>query len=161
MSADFETRFKRAMANLAAPVSIITTGNESDPHATTVSAIASLSLNPTQVLFALNHRSQLLAKLESQSRCGVNLLARGQAHIALACARSGPDRLADVDWYMSDGVPRIAGILVWMRCDVVSTITSGDHAIVVAQPTVIEVDETAQPCVYFRREFHTVAGSAA
>jgi len=154
---DLETQFKAAMANLAAPVSVITTGAGDEPFATTVSAIASLSLEPPRVLFALGNKSGMLSKLRETKMCGVNLLNADQQGTALACARSGPGKLDGVSWELSGGLPRISRALVWMRCTVVDTISSGDHHIVIAEPDVIKVDEALEPCVYFRRTFCTAA----
>lgn len=77
-------RFRKVMASVVTPVSVVTamSGGEGDglPHRTTVSAFASLSMNPPMVLVSLDRASDLLALVRQTGRFGVNVLG---AHAAL------------------------------------------------------------------------------
>ena len=101
--------FKDAMAAVCAPVTVITTTWNGRPFGTTVSAFWSLSLQPPLVGLALANDSELLARLRSTRRLGVNLLADGQQEVALRFAGKGGDaKFAGVPWVLDDGLPRLA-----------------------------------------------------
>ena len=121
--------FRAAMGAVATPVSIVTT-NLDTPHGTTVSAFASLSLDPPMVLVSLQHDSDLLELIEGSGRFGLNVLAFDQAGIAATFAKRGLDRFASVDWALDQGLPRIAGIASWAACRVIDLVRAGDHTIV-------------------------------
>ncbi|MBP3035388.1 flavin reductase family protein [Arthrobacter sp. zg-ZUI100] len=121
--------FRAAMGAVATPVSIVTT-TLGVPHGTTVSAFASLSLDPPMVLVSLQHDSDLLELITRSGRFGLNVLAFDQAGIASTFARRGLDRFAGVNWVMDQGLPRIAGIASWAACQVVDLVRAGDHTIV-------------------------------
>ena len=71
-------KFRDLMAGICAPVTVVTTANNKIPHGATVSAVASLSLEPPMVGVALDRRSQLLARILQSGRFGVNVLAKSQ-----------------------------------------------------------------------------------
>ncbi|MCC3268537.1 flavin reductase family protein [Arthrobacter gengyunqii] len=121
--------FRAAMGAVATPVSIVTTTLDV-PHGTTVSAFASLSLDPPMVLVSLQHDSDLLELIAQSGRFGLNVLAFDQAGTASTFAKRGLDRFAGVDWVMDQGLPRIAGIASWAACRVVDQVRAGDHTIV-------------------------------
>jgi flavin reductase (DIM6/NTAB) family NADH-FMN oxidoreductase RutF len=83
---DLQVRFREVMASVCAPVSVVTAMNGKLPHGTTVSAFASLSVQPPMVLVALDSGSQLPALVGHGSRFGLNVLTSAQAGLALAFA---------------------------------------------------------------------------
>lgn len=121
--------FRASMGAVATPVSIVTTSIHA-PHGTTVSAFASLSLDPPMVLVSLQNDSDLLGLISQSGRFGLNVLAFDQAGIASTFAKRGLDRFEGIDWVLDQGVPRIAGIASWAACRVVDLIPGGDHTIV-------------------------------
>jgi flavin reductase (DIM6/NTAB) family NADH-FMN oxidoreductase RutF len=146
--------FLQAMASVATSVTVISTSDPAGAHATTVSAFASLSLNPPMVMFALDRNSELLARLQRTRRVGVSILAEGQSDVALACARKGPDKLDHVPWENDHGLPRIRDALAFLVCDTVEEFPGGDHVIVTGRVVHVQVSADANtPCVYFGRTF--------
>lgn len=53
--------FRDLMAGVCAPVTVVTTTREETPYGSTVSAFASLSLDPPMISVALDRSSRLLA----------------------------------------------------------------------------------------------------
>jgi flavin reductase (DIM6/NTAB) family NADH-FMN oxidoreductase RutF len=149
------TLFTESMASVCAPVTIVSTATESgQPYATTVSAFASLSLEPPMVSIALDRRSVLLSHTRSRSGLGVNVLAHHQAGLARAFARSHPGKFADVDWRWDQDLPRIAETTAWLVCQIIRTVAGGDHVMLFAE--VVHAETTgAPPLVYARRTFGT------
>jgi flavin reductase (DIM6/NTAB) family NADH-FMN oxidoreductase RutF len=121
--------FRGAMGAIPTPVSIVTTALGA-PHGTTVSAFASLSLDPPMVLVSLHDDSDLLDMIRQTRRFGLNVLAYNQGDIAARFAKRGIDRFADVDWEIDHGSPRLAGVASWTACAVAEFLTAGDHVIV-------------------------------
>lgn len=149
-----EQRFKNAMSQLAAAVTIVTTGSEEAPHGTTVSAFMSLSLDPPMVLVSLDQRSSLLARLEVGSAIGINVLSTNQGALARRFADKRVDRFADIDWCMADGAPKLPNNHTWVAGTVSRMIEAGDHTLVLVDVCCAEVNSN-QPLLYWQREFGT------
>ena len=66
--------FREVMAGVATPVTVVTAMSDGPPHGTTVSAFASLSMNPPMVLVSLDRGSELLSLIQESRRFGVNVL---------------------------------------------------------------------------------------
>nr|WP_256477968.1 flavin reductase family protein [Corynebacterium stercoris] len=142
------------MSQLAAAVTVVTTGTKEAPHGTTVSAFMSLSLEPPMVLVSLDQRSSLLAQLEVGSPIGVNVLSTEQGDLARTFATRGIDRFAGVDWCMADGAPKLDGNHTWVAGTVARLIEAGDHVLVLIDVCCAEVNSN-QPLLYWQREFGT------
>ncbi|ROP27164.1 flavin reductase family protein [Pseudokineococcus lusitanus] len=146
--------FREVMAGVCTPVSVVTTLTGGAPHGTTVSAFASLSLDPPMVLVSLDRRSDLLRRLPEGGRFGLNVLGSGQAPLAAAFARKGDDKFAGVAWDVEDGAPRLAGCPGWLACTVAARVDGGDHVVVLGQVRAAAADGGA-PLTYFARSFGT------
>lgn len=131
--------FRESMARVPAPVTVITTTLDDVPYGVTVSAFASLSVDPPMVFFALDNRGSMVEHLRQAGRAGVNLLGAGQAETAITFARKDlPDRFATADWTMDHELPRLNGVAAWLRCDLLEFRPGGDHTIVLAQVAAAE-----------------------
>jgi flavin reductase (DIM6/NTAB) family NADH-FMN oxidoreductase RutF len=151
--------FRAVMAGVATPVSVVTTLTDGHPHGTTVSAFASLSMAPPMVLVSLDRGSELLGRLGPGSLFGVNVLGSGQAALALAFARKGPDKFTGVDWVADGGAPRLTGSPGWLACTVSQLVEGGDHVIVLGEVR-RAATTAAPPLTYHARTFgtHAVVG---
>lgn len=148
--------FRSVMAAVCTPVTVITSIDGGIPHGTTVSAFASLSLDPPMVSVALDQGSHLLAMVRKSRRIGVNVLAESQHELALAFARKGGDKFADVDWTCDSGLPRLRNALGWLACEVEELVAGGDHVILLAHVVTAQVEES-RPLTYHSRSFGTHA----
>jgi flavin reductase (DIM6/NTAB) family NADH-FMN oxidoreductase RutF/dTDP-glucose pyrophosphorylase len=148
--------FKETLSSVPAPVTIVTTVRDGNPHGTTVSAFSSLSAEPPLVLVALDRSSDLLALLKETGRFAINLLSSGQEELGLACAKKGPEKFQTVPWHEDLGLPRIDGAAAWLACDVQELLPGGDHIIVVGLVTACETGED-EALVYHRRRFLQLA----
>lgn len=153
----FRTAFRGVMAEVCTPVSVVTAISDGLPHGTTVSAFASLSMDPPMVLVSLDRGSELLALVREAGRFGVNVLGSSQSALALKFARKGGvGKFAGVRWELEAGVPRIPGASVFLACEVAQLVDGGDHVVVLAN---VEIAETAggPPLTYHARVFGTHA----
>lgn len=148
--------FRAVMSIVCSQVVVATTLVDSRPHGTTVTAFASLSLEPPLVSVALDVNSQLLQQVRLGQGIGINLLARGQEELAIRCAGKGPDKFAAVSWSVSDGLPRIDDVAGWLACAVADEILLGDHVLIVARVLAAQVPSPPRaPLVYAGRAFGT------
>jgi flavin reductase (DIM6/NTAB) family NADH-FMN oxidoreductase RutF len=154
---ELQTHFREVMAGVATPVSIVTAISGGLPHGTTVSAFASLSMNPPMVLVALDRGSELLTRVRECGRFGVNVLGSTQSALALVFARKGGTGKFDgVHWELHDDLPRLPGAPGWLACQVTSLVDGGDH--VLALGTVVAAESLAgRPLTYHGRVFGTHA----
>lgn len=149
--------FKDCMAAVCAPLSIVTSYDNGTAHGTTVSAFASLSLDPPMVLVSLNNDSSILPMIDNSGRFGLNILAANQDGLGTQFARKATDRFDGVDWDIEAGVPRLNGVAAWLACEVSNVVTGGDHQIVLGTVDRAEHLDVA-PLVYYKRQFGTYAG---
>ena len=150
--------FREVMAGVATPVTVVTSLRAAAPHGTSVSAFASLSLDPPMVLAALDRGSDLLARLAVGQPFGVNVLGAHQAGLAAAFARKGPDKFAGVRWTEDSGAPRLTGSPGWLACTVAQLVDGGDHVVVLGD-VVRAVAGDGQPLTYHARTFGTHAAA--
>jgi flavin reductase (DIM6/NTAB) family NADH-FMN oxidoreductase RutF len=151
-----EISFKQVMASVGAAVTIVTTFDRGTPHGTTVTAFASLSLHPPMVTTALSVNSALLPKIIGVGRFAVNVLAAPQEELASRFAQRGVDRFANVDWYLDCGLPRLAGCLGWLECDLARQVRGGDHILLLGSVTKAQRSAPKTPLIYVDRAFATL-----
>ena len=159
-SPTIQATFRDVMAGVCTPVSVVTAMSDGLPHGTTVSAFASLSMDPPMVLVSLDRSSELLAVLREARRFGLNVLGSDQASLALAFARKGGvGKFAGVAWDVESGVPRLPGAGGFLACDVAEFVEGGDHVVVLG---LVRAADTVSgpPLTYHARVFGTHAALA-
>jgi flavin reductase (DIM6/NTAB) family NADH-FMN oxidoreductase RutF len=152
-------QFRDLMAGVCAPVTIVTTLDQGQPFGATVSAFASLSLDPPMVTVALHRSSGLLARILRVGRFGVNVLGQGQDDMALLFARRGTDRFRATPWRVDRGLPQLLEAASWIACDLAKAVEGGDHLLLLGGVTWASRTEAA-PLVYGHRVFGTHSGFA-
>jgi flavin reductase (DIM6/NTAB) family NADH-FMN oxidoreductase RutF len=147
--------FKNVMAGVATPVSIVTTLVEDRPYGTTVSAFASLSMNPPMVLVSLDRDSQTLEFVRESGRFGLNILSSQQTRTALAFAKKGGvGKFQGTPWELDADLPRILTAPGWVACTVERLVDGGDHVIVLGNVTAADTSD-GTPLIYHGRLFGT------
>jgi len=147
--------FRESMARVCAPVTIVTTlADDGGPYGTTVSAFASLSLEPPMVSVSLDKNSNILARVADTRRLSVNVLSTGQRDIAKTFARAGGDKFAGVQWSVKEGLPHLGAVASWLACEVIRLVDGGDHTVVLAVVKHAEFSDLL-PLVYARHVFGT------
>lgn len=142
------------MSAVCTPVAVVTAMEHGRPHGTTVSAFASLSLNPPMVLVALDHSSRLLSIVTRTRRFGINVLTAEQSGLALASARKGEDKTAGAPWTQEFGLPRLQSVSGWLACEADQSVSGGDHSVAIGRVTAAE-DTALAPLTYHRKTFGT------
>lgn len=130
LSALGSSAFRDVMANMVAPVAVITAAEDGAGSGATVSAVMSLSMDPEMIVVALDRSSTTLSVVRRTRRFGVNILAADQPDLAKRFGSKADDKFSDVAWSLEAGLPRLSATSGWVRCSVGSIQDGGDHVLV-------------------------------
>lgn len=143
--------FRRALGQFASGVTVVTMRDQDGkPQGITVSAFASVSLDPPLILVSIDKRASLHNSLTEGSAFSVNILAEDQELISRRFASKEEDRFEGVGFsYGVNGAPLLTGALASLECRVVYAYPGGDHTIFVGEVEATDVTE-GKPLAYFR-----------
>jgi 3-hydroxy-9,10-secoandrosta-1,3,5(10)-triene-9,17-dione monooxygenase reductase component len=146
------------MSSVPTAVTVVTSVGEEGPAGATANAVASLSLDPPLMLVCLDRGSRTLAALRSSGRFAVNVLGSGDETLARAFASKAPhpEKWAGVEWSESDGMPRLAGALAWIGCELRDLLDGGDHVIVTGAVLDLAHAEETHPLLFHRGEYRAL-----
>jgi flavin reductase (DIM6/NTAB) family NADH-FMN oxidoreductase RutF len=147
---------REVMRSFPSGICVVTIELEGTRTGLTVGSLASLSLEPPLVGFALGQQAQLHELLRGAGEFGVSFLAADQEALAQHFARSVPpialwtriELREDVE-----GPPLMAGALGWLRCSVQDEHPTGDHTFFVGQVEWAEVGSRRPGLVYVREGY--------
>jgi flavin reductase (DIM6/NTAB) family NADH-FMN oxidoreductase RutF len=143
--------FRAALGAYPTGVTVVTAIGPNGPSGATANAVTSLSLDPPMMLACLDRGSRTLTSVREQGRFGVNALAAGQDGLARRFSGKDPEpeKWDGVDWSKRQGLPRLAGTLMWVACELRDLIDGGDHLILTGN--VIEASsEDGRPLIFHR-----------
>jgi flavin reductase (DIM6/NTAB) family NADH-FMN oxidoreductase RutF len=146
--------FRRALSGYATGVTVVTAIGQDGPSGATANAVTSLSLDPPMMLACLDRGSRTLTSVRAQGRFGVNALAAGQAELArrFSAKDPAPEKWDGVQWDERHGLPRLAGGLMWVACELRDLIDGGDHLILTGD--VIEAEASGgEPLLFHRGDY--------
>lgn len=154
--------FRRVLGHFATGVTIVTTCDaDARPSGLTVSAFASLSLDPPLVLVCVDHKSQTYPALRETGRFAVNVLTTGQEALSRRFASTRLDKFDGLPYRISElGLPLLASALAHIECVTVSTHVEGDHTIFVGRVERAAGDD-GEPLLYFRGRYNGLRGGPA
>lgn len=149
MQAKARTDYRRALAQFATGVTIVTTrATDGTPTGLTVNSFNSVSLEPPLVLWSLALKASSLEAFRACRYYAVNVLAAGQLDAAKTFADSKADRFAKVAW--RDGpfdMPVVDGAVASLIVSNRSQYLEGDHVIFVGE--VVTYDAPGGPPLVF------------
>jgi flavin reductase (DIM6/NTAB) family NADH-FMN oxidoreductase RutF/DNA-binding IclR family transcriptional regulator len=146
-------RFRQVLGQYPTGVAVVTaTGPDGEPIGMTVGSFTSVSLDPPLVAFLPDKRSgSWQAMRASGDRFCVNVLGADQERICRGMAARGAEKFGGVDWRHSPhGNPLITGSVAYIDCTVEAVHDAGDHDIVVGRVQHLDVENTADPLLFFR-----------
>ncbi len=151
-------RFRQAMGRFLTGVAVVTSCGPDGPHGTTVSSLASVSLEPPMLLVCLAHTSRGARAIGATGVFTVNVLGRDQSELASWFASSrrplGAAGFAGVRHRIgAKGVPVLEGAVVHLECRVAQEVAAGDHSVFIGEVTGIGFAERADPLVYHQGQF--------
>lgn len=153
------TIFRSALGRFASGVTIVTTLDAaSHPLGVTISAFASVSLEPPLILFCLGHGSGSIGDFVGCPRFTVNVLAEEQAEASEVFASQLADKFERVTWHRSrDGYVLIEGALVAIKCERETIHEAGDHTVILGRVHGIEgLTNEKGPLLRYRGAYHGI-----
>ncbi len=148
-----------ALRRWASGVTIVTSRAGERPHGMTVSAFASVSLEPPLVLVCADKTSDTHGVIAKAGFFAANILAADQERLSRRFARKGNEarRFHGVAWTpAASGAPMLSGSLVSLDCRVVGAHDAGDHVIYVARVEAAQLGER-EPLLYFDGGYRALA----
>ncbi|MDO4685660.1 MAG: flavin reductase family protein [Corynebacterium sp.] len=149
------THYRQTVANFPSGVTVVTTHADGEDIGLTVSAFASLSLEPPMVLVSIDQKSRSHGFLQSGSPIGISVLGANHTDIAVRFARHGHDRFADVDIFRRDSVPFINDATAWFLGEVTDRYQGGDHIILTVRVKDCDFQEGSAPLLYQNGRLHS------
>lgn len=152
--------FRDVIGHFMTGVTVITAADGGKDYGMSVSAVASVSLDPPMLLACLNERSPTQAAVARSSAFCVNVLAEGQDELARHFARPSSEKFASLDVRRCrTGAPLLADALAWLECRVDHSVRGGTHRVFMARVIHAESRE-GTPLAYFRGTFGRVEMTA-
>ncbi len=157
-----EEQFKAALGRFASGVTVLTVRDELDDHGITVTAFASISLDPPLVLASVSHASYLHEVLLRQDLWTVSVLAAGQRSVATRFSETGRPsaRLLLADLPHRRGSHTDALIIedgmTALECRTEQRIGIGDHTLLIGRVLdVAYVADRGAPLLHFTGAYTT------
>lgn len=148
-----ESEFRRVIGHFATGVAVVTTAREDGaPAGLTVSAVASVSLDPTLILVCVDRESDTHAWLERAGCFATSFLEDGKGEtLARRFAGGGAEeKFRGVAWRTErTGAPVLDDALAWLDCRVTAALPGGDHTIFVGEVLAADARE-GTPLLYYR-----------
>lgn len=150
--------FRDVMGRFVTGVAILSTRVDGLPHAMTVSAVSSVSLEPTLVSVCIDRRAAMLEQVLRAGVFGLSFLPEGAADVSRRFADpqrpGGSQKFAGIGTVEGvTGVPLLAAHAGWLECRVWADHDGGDHVIVVGEVVALGADEARPPLVYHRANY--------
>jgi flavin reductase (DIM6/NTAB) family NADH-FMN oxidoreductase RutF len=145
--------FRSLLSRFASGVTVVTTVDERErAHGMTVSAFASLSLDPPLVLLCVDHAASMFGVLDAATHFAVNILAEDQAALSRRFSDEAMElRFDGIAWSPgTGGVPVLAGTAAAIECRRHAKHDAGDHAIFIGEVVGGSAEGGRRPLVYFR-----------
>ena len=150
--------FRHALGRFPSGVTVVTVRGAAGPHGQdygmTVSAFASLSLDPPLVLVCIGDDATIAGAVAAAQHFAVNVLAETQEALARRFADPDADRFDGAN--ISRGMHELAlldGAAATLQCEIVARHRGGDHTIVVGQILAAAAVEDGRPLIYQRGEY--------
>lgn len=153
---ELSAAFKEAISRFTTGVSIISTSVDGRQTGMTASAVASLSLDPLQLLVCIRSDLPTRHAIEEAGAFAVNVLAEDQDYLALHFARRQEDKFAGLTVREGYSVPVLETSMAFFVCRVAEAVPGGDHTIFIGDVIDCGHSEAVEPLVYFSRRFNGI-----
>ncbi|ACY99059.1 MULTISPECIES: flavin reductase family protein [Thermomonospora] len=149
--------FRRAMAEFATGVTVVTGLDGGEPVGFACQSFASVSLEPPLVLFCADHRGRSWPRIRASGRFCVNILAEDQRELCERFGSSKGRKFQGLEWEPSPwGAPALPDVLLRVHAVVQDVHVAGDHDVVIGRVLSCERppgNEGRRPLLFFRSRF--------
>ena len=150
MSVD-QSAFRAVLGRFASGVTVVTSlDRRGKDVGMTVSAFASVSLDPPLVLICIDHSASVYNALSKATHFTANILSEGQEAIARRFTEVNPNRFDGIGYERGqNGAALFFDVLGYVECEVVARHEAGDHDIIIGSVEKAEARE-GKPLLYYR-----------
>lgn len=157
-----QRQFRDALGAFASGVTVVTTGAEPNFVGMTVQSFCSLSLDPPLVLVCIDKRASTLPLLQETGAFTVNVLAAGDDatsnYFASSKRAAPPYQFDDYPHAIGQtGTPRIDSAAFVYDCTLHESLDGGDHVIAIGKVEAFAEQSQADPVLYYRGAYRTLA----
>jgi flavin reductase (DIM6/NTAB) family NADH-FMN oxidoreductase RutF len=147
--------FRHALGRFPSGVTVVTVRDDGGrDYGMTVSAFASVSLEPPLVLVCIGDDATIAGAVEAAGHFAVSVLADDQAALAQRFADSDADRFAGTAVVRGvTGLALLEGAVAQLECAIIARHRGGDHTIVVGEVLAATAVEDGRPLIYQRGEY--------
>ena len=161
-SAVDKASFRYALGHFPSGVTVMTIGGPDRMHGMTVSAFASVSLEPPLILVCVEHSTLMHRLLGEQSAFAVNILGeRGEASSRFFAdnARLDGPEFREGNYRLGvTGSPIMLEATAYLEARVYGRHEAGDHSIVVGEVVALEVLSETDPLIFYRGGYRQLKG---
>lgn len=161
-SAVDKASFRYALGHFASGVTVMTVGGADRLHGMTVSAFASVSLEPPLILVCVEHSTLMHRLLLEQGAFAVNILGeRGESSSRFFAdnARLQAPEFREGNYRLGvTGSPIMLDANAYLEARVQGRHDAGDHSIVVGEVVALEVLSETEPLIFYRGGYRRLKG---
>lgn len=151
---------RHAMGAFPSGVTVLSTVGENGPVGMTISACASVSLDPPLILECVSRTASALPSFVTEAPVVVNVLGNDQELLARNFASRNTDRFANVSFQPDEnGSPVIEGVSAWVSGRIATIHEAGDHVILIIQAESVGRNDTP-PLLYHSGQMHDWSSAA-
>lgn len=147
--------FKAAMRHFPTGVTVVTSVRDGEPRGLTVSAFASVSVDPPMVLICINREARSYLYISTSKIFCVNFLSGDQRGLAERFAGKIRERQFEGVEYdiETTGAAVLHGTVAHLDCEVVEEHHAGSHSIFIGR-VLSCASRTGSPLGYYNGDFH-------
>ena len=149
-AADDPAAFKATFGRFATGVSVVTCAPKDEaPRAVTISALASVSLDPALAMFCLEERAVVLSAILRAGHFALNILAEDQSDLSNHFSGEheiGSEHETEV-W--ESGAPILRRALSVADCELLDTFGVGDHVVLMGRVLQVGYRDDTSPLIYY------------
>lgn len=146
-----EARFRSVLGHFATGVTVVSALDGGQPVGLSVNSFTSVSLEPPLIAFCVAKTSSTWPRIRDHGVFTVNVLAEHQEDLSRVFATRRADKFAEVKWWAGpSGSPVIEGVLAWIDCRIEAEHDAGDHRLVVARVSDLDVADEGRPLIFYR-----------
>ncbi len=151
------SRLRRLYSRYPTGVAAVCAVRDGQPVGIVATSFTPVSMEPALVSICVQHISTTWPQLSRDGHLGVSVLAEGHADMSRQLAAKNVDRFAGLTWFGSDSSALfLADAAAWLDCKIVSSITAGDHNVVLMEVKSAACDETVSPLIFHDSRFRSM-----
>ena len=142
--------FRRACSLFPTGVAVVTTHHRETFAGMTINSFASVSLDPSLVLWSIRNNARSRAIFEAAGRFAINILASDQMAEARHFSKQTLEAFDGEPMMISPrGLPLLQGTLAHLECETRAIHDGGDHRILIGEVVALDARE-GDPLVFFK-----------